>query len=83
MFTELRLQIGPGGKVELPVAVRQAMQDAEGDALVAWMDGEVLNIATPEATVRYAQSRVRSYVRAGSPLVEELLADRRREVEGE
>ena len=64
----LRLTLGPGGRVVIPAALREAMEVNEGDALLAWIeDGELLKGLLPE----------------GESLADELIADRRREAAAE
>lgn len=82
MIVEKWLKLGSGGRVVLPAAIRQELHVTEGDRLVAWMDGEVLNLTTPEAAVRLAQRLVQSFATSGPSPADELLNERRREVEG-
>lgn len=75
------LKIGPGGRVVIPAEFRKAMEIAEGDTVVAFLeDGELKLISTPVA-VRKAQAYMRQLVPEGVSLVDELIADRRREAE--
>ena len=75
-----RLRIGPGGRVVIPADMRQAMGAAEGDTLLASLvDGELRLLSTRSAVVR-AQAMVRQFIPPGGPsVVDELIADRRRE----
>ncbi|MEQ1615266.1 MAG: AbrB/MazE/SpoVT family DNA-binding domain-containing protein [Hyphomicrobiaceae bacterium] len=76
----VKLRLGPGGRVVIPAAMREKLKVAEGDALMAtFMDGELRLVSIAES-VRRAQAIVRSKVPAGVSLVDELLADRQREV---
>ena len=77
-----RLKIGPGGRVVIPVEMRQAMGVAEGDTLLATLiDGE-LRLLSTKGAIRRAQAMVRAAIPAGGgSVVDELLADRRREME--
>jgi AbrB family looped-hinge helix DNA binding protein len=81
---DTRLKIGPGGRVVIPADMRAALGVTEGDTLLASVvDGEMRLISTPMA-IRRAQAMVRAYIPAGGPsLVDELIADRRREAEDE
>lgn len=75
-----RLKIGPGGRVIIPAEMREALGVAEGDSLLATLaDGELRLLSTKSALKR-AQALVRQYIPAGGPsVVDELIADRRRE----
>ena len=76
-----RLKIGPGGRVVIPADVRQALGVVEGDTLLATLvDGE-LRLQSPKLALRRAQAMVRAAIPAGVSLVDDLLAERRREVE--
>lgn len=78
-----KLKVGPGGRVLIPASMREALGVSEGDALMATVEnGEVRMLPLAES-VRRAQALVRAHVPAGVSLVDELLADRRREVEQE
>ncbi len=78
-----KLKVGPGGRVVIPAEMRAVLDVAEGDTLVAVMDGSELKLSTIKSGLALAQAMVRKFVPAGRSLSEELLADRRREVEEE
>jgi AbrB family looped-hinge helix DNA binding protein len=78
-----KLRLGPDGRVVIPAAFREALGLSEGDTLIASIDNGELNLLTRRAAVRRAQAIVRQFVRKGESLVDELIEDRRREVERE
>ena len=78
-----KLRLGPDGRVLIPAAFREALGISEGDILVASIDDGELNLLTRRAAVRRAQAIVRQFVPQGVSLVDELIEDRRREVERE
>jgi bifunctional DNA-binding transcriptional regulator/antitoxin component of YhaV-PrlF toxin-antitoxin module len=78
-----KLRLGPDGRVVIPATFRAALGVAEGDTLIASIDNGELNLLTRRAAVRRAQAIVRQFVPAGTSLVDELIEDRRREVERE
>jgi AbrB family looped-hinge helix DNA binding protein len=78
-----KLRLGPDGRVVIPAAFREALGLSEGDMLVASIDDGELNLLTRRAAVRRAQAIVRQFVPEGVSLVDELIEDRRREVERE
>jgi AbrB family looped-hinge helix DNA binding protein len=78
-----KLRLGPDGRVVIPATFREALGLSEGDTLIASLvDGE-LHLLTIEAAVQKAQAIVRQFLPEGVSLVDELLEDRRREVERE
>jgi bifunctional DNA-binding transcriptional regulator/antitoxin component of YhaV-PrlF toxin-antitoxin module len=82
-FAPTKLRLGPDGRVVIPVAFREALGISDGDMLIASIvDGE-LHLLTIPAAIRRAQAIVRQHVPEGVSLVDELLEDRRREVERE
>jgi len=78
-----KLRLGPDGRVLIPAAFREALGISEGDTLVASIEDGELNLLTRRAAVRRAQAIVRQFVPEGVSLVDELIEDRRREVERE
>lgn len=84
--TELRptrVRVGPEGRVVIPAAFREALRLKEGDVLMALAEDGEVHLLTGAAAMRRAQAIVRTFVPAGVNLVDELLEDRRREVERE
>lgn len=80
----LRLTLGPGGRVVIPAALREAMEVSEGDALLAWVEDGELHLLSPRVGARQAQALLKSLLPGdGASLAGELIADRRREAEGE
>lgn len=78
-----KTKLGPGGRVVIPAAFRKAMGLAEGDeVLMRCEDGEVTLYTRAEA-IRRAQALVCRYASDGESLVDDLLEERRREVERE
>lgn len=75
--------IGRDGRIVIPAAMREAMGVKEGSKLVLLMKGETLEVFTVEAGVRRVQRLVRQWSKGGRSMVDELLEDRRREVEDE
>ena len=79
----LRLTLGPGGRVVIPAALREAMQVEEGDAILAWVEDGELHLLSPRAGARQAQAMLKGLMPEGASLADELIADRRREEEAE
>ncbi len=81
--TEARLKIGPGGRVVIPAEMRAVLGVEEGDTLLgSVVDGELRLLSTATA-IKRAQAIVRTYIPAGTSLVDELIADRRAEAAAE
>ena len=76
-------QVGPDGRVVIPAAYRPllGMEDG-GHVLMRLEDGE-LRLIGRDAAIARVQAMVAKYVPEGVSLVDELLAERRREVERE
>ena len=77
------MKMSEGGRVVVPAEIRKALGLKEGD-LVLWelKDGEA-RLTTRRERLRRAQALVREYVPAGVSLSDELVAERRAEVERE
>jgi len=75
-----RVRVGAGGQVALPPSLCEAVGIKEGDVLFARVEDGELRLLTPTAAMRRAQEIVRQFVPEGVSLVDELIADRRREV---
>jgi AbrB family looped-hinge helix DNA binding protein len=78
-----KIRIGPDGRIVIPAAFRDALHLAEGDTLFARLEDGGIRLVTATAAMRQAQAIVREFVPEGVSLVDELIADRRREVEQE
>lgn len=78
-----RLQIGAGGRVVIPVEMRNGLGVVEGDTLLARLiDGE-LRLISQRGALRKAQALVRQVVPEGVSLADELIAERRAEADRE
>jgi AbrB family looped-hinge helix DNA binding protein len=82
-MTSVRTKVSHGGRVVIPAEFRRALGLNEGDEVILFLqDGEV-RMVTPERAIDLAQELVRQYVPTGVSLVDELIAERRREAERE
>ena len=79
----VRTAIGPGGRVVIPAAYRKALEVEEGDYIVMQMDGDELRVVNDEKEFERARAVLAKYVPEGVSLVDELIADRRREAAAE
>jgi AbrB family looped-hinge helix DNA binding protein len=75
----VKVRLGPDGRVVIPAAIREALGLKEGDVLFARLEGGEIKLLTPRAAMIRAQAIVRQFVPESVSLVDELIADRRRE----
>lgn len=78
-----KVKLGPDGRVVIPAAFREALGLGEGDTLFARVENGEIHLLTAKAVMRRVNSMVRKFVPEGVSLVDELIEDRRREVERE
>jgi AbrB family looped-hinge helix DNA binding protein len=78
-----RTKLAPGGRIVVPAALRKAMGLEVGDEILLRLEGGEARLYTREQAIRRAQELVRRYVPEGESLADELLEERRREVEQE
>jgi len=79
----VRIHVGKDGAMSLPPALLAAAGLSKGGVLLARFDDDEIKLMSPEATTRKIQSEMRKYVPEGVSLVDELIQERRREVERE
>ena len=82
-LSPVKVKLGPDGRVVVPASFREALGLKEGDTLIASAESGELKFMTIPAAVRRAQKMLREFVPEGVSLVDELIEDRRREVEEE
>jgi AbrB family looped-hinge helix DNA binding protein len=83
LANRLRLTLGPGGRVVIPAALRDAMEAREGDAILAWVEEGELHLLSPRVGARQAQALLKGLIPEGVSLADELIAERRREAEAD
>ncbi len=77
MNAETRMRVNENGRVVIPASYRKALGIKAGDQVILSMaDGE-LRITTVKRRIERAQRLVRNYVKPGTSLVDELIAERR------
>ena len=79
----VKVRVGSDLSIVVPRTLSQALGLKEGDVLFAQVQNGEIHLLTRMATVRRAQAIVREFVPEGVNLVDELLEDRRYEVEAE
>jgi antitoxin PrlF len=83
MAQETRLKVNENGRIVIPASFRRALGIDPGDEVVLRMEDDELRITTIKRRLERAQRLVRKYVKPGTSLVDELIAERRREARNE
>lgn len=83
MLTETKLKVNENGRLVIPASIRKALGINPGDVVVLRLEDDELRITTMKKRIEQAQRMVRKYVKPGVSLVDELIADRRREARDE
>ena len=83
MNQEVRLTVNENGRVVIPATFRKALGIRPGDRVILSVEDDELRITTVKRRIERAQARVRKYIKPGRSLVDELIADRRREAKNE
>jgi bifunctional DNA-binding transcriptional regulator/antitoxin component of YhaV-PrlF toxin-antitoxin module len=78
-----KIRVADDGSAVVPAAVTDALGLKSGDVLFVRAEGGEIRLRTPSAVARRVQTMVRKFVPEGVSLVDELIDDRRREVEAE
>lgn len=79
----IRVTIAKDGSVHIPGYLLAAAGVAPGQALLARFEDDEIKLVTPDATRRQIRAAIRKFVPEGVSLVDDLLQERRREVEHE
>lgn len=74
-----KMKMSDGGRVVIPIEIRQALNLKEGDAVLWELDDGSARITTRAQRIRRAQALVRKHVPVGQSLADELIAERRAE----
>jgi len=81
---ELITRVGKGGRVLIPAKFRNALGLSEGDEVLLRIEADQeLRIMTRQQAVKKVQALIRHHVPEDVRLVDELIAERRREASGE
>ncbi len=83
MDTEARTRLNENGRLVIPVSFRRALGINPGDEVVLRIEDDELRITTLKLRIARAQRLVRKYVKPGTSLVDELIAERREEARKE
>ena len=77
MEVETRTKVNENGRLVIPASFRKALGINVGDEVVVRMEDDELRIMTLKRRIERAQASVRTYVKPGRSLVDELIAERR------
>lgn len=80
-MTEVAVKLGTGGRLVIPGEFRAAMGMVPGDVVIMVLEPDGLRLLTPQQAVARAQDLVRRHVAKDRRLVDELLAERREEID--
>lgn len=78
-MTATKARINDDGRVLIPAAMRRALGLHPGQSVILQADADGIRLTTTQRALRQAQQSLRRYVREGTSLVDDLLAERRRE----
>ncbi len=74
---QVRIRINQNGRLVIPSSFREALHIKPGDEVVLRLEDDELRITTQQRRIQRAQQRARRYLKPGTSLVGELLAERR------
>lgn len=77
MDTETRTRLNENGRLVIPASYRKALGIKAGDEVILRMEDDELRITTMKRRIERAQRLVRKYIKPGTSLVDELIAERR------
>lgn len=83
MDNMVRTKVTQGGRIVIPADMRRRLGIEIGEDVSIALDGDSLRILTQKESIKRAQALVRKFVPKGVSLVDELIADRRREAANE
>lgn len=77
MAEKTRMRVSQNGRVVIPASFRKALGINVGDEVLLRLQDDELRITTQQRRIQRAQRRARRYLKPGTSLVDELLAERR------
>jgi antitoxin PrlF len=77
MKLKARMRVNENGRVVIPASFRKRLGIQVGDEVVLQIQDDELRITTLKRNIERAQRLVRKHVKAGTSLVDELIAERR------
>jgi AbrB family looped-hinge helix DNA binding protein len=77
MPEEARMRVSENGRIVIPASFRKALGIDVGDEVVLRLQDDELLITTKQRRIQRAQERARRYLKPGTSLADELIAERR------
>ena len=71
------MRVSQNGRIVIPASFRKTLGIKAGDEVLLRLQDHELRITTQQRRVQQAQRHARRYVKPGTSLVDELLAERR------
>ena len=76
---EIQSKIGAGGRVIIPAPLREALNLSIGDDIFLHLEDGEIHITTPQQALRKIRERLTQSEHKNHSLVDELIAERRKE----
>jgi AbrB family looped-hinge helix DNA binding protein len=76
---EVRTKLNVNGRVVIPASIRQALGLEPGEEILLFVEDDELRMTSARKRAERAQKLYKKYVGEGVSLVDELIADRRKE----
>jgi AbrB family looped-hinge helix DNA binding protein len=83
MQTFVKTKVTQGGRIVIPAEMRKQLGIEIGEDVNLSMEDDSLRILTQKQSIRKAQELFRKFVPEGISIVDELIADRRKEAEND
>lgn len=77
--SNVRVKIGEGGRIVIPVRMRNAVGAKVGDSVTLSLEENSIHITTQKDALQRLQELVRRHVPEGVSLADEMIRDRREE----
>lgn len=83
MQTIVKTKVTQGGRIVIPAEMRKRLGIEIGEDVSLSLEDNSLRIMTQKESIRRAQERFRRLIPEGVSIVDELIADRRKEAEND
>ncbi len=83
MQTIIRTKVTQGGRIVIPAEIRKQLGIEIGEDVNLRVENDILHVLSRKSALRRIQKAVREVVPEGVSLVDELIAERRKEFENE
>ena len=77
MHNRVKVKVAANGRVVIPASFRKALGVAGGGELIFRWEDDELRVATLKRNIERAQRHARQYIKPGTSLVDEFIAERR------